>query len=120
MFVVIVDEIAFDVLEGLVHAFQNQVVPVWRKTQKLAETRWLVLYQHDGNTWVKQAVLTSKFYDPSLWLIHWPTAHNPVVHEARGTQIKVGLVLTVLRLLVLFNDFFDFALFVTLLLLLKL
>ena len=49
MLVELVDEVTLDRFEGLVHAVEDEVVPVGREAHKLAEARWIVLDQSEGD-----------------------------------------------------------------------
>ena len=49
MLVELVDEVTLNRFEGLVHAIEHQIVPVWRQTHEFAKAIWVVLYQGKGD-----------------------------------------------------------------------
>ena len=71
MLVELIDEVALDHLEGLVHAIEYQIVPVWREAHKFAEAARVKLDQHKRNCAIKQAVFATSEFDmaPRYWMM---------------------------------------------------
>ena len=58
----LVNEVALDSFEGLIHAVKNEVVPVRRETHELTKAARIILDQGEGDFAVKQAAFATKFY----------------------------------------------------------
>ena len=61
MLVVLVDEVALDWLERLVHAVEHQVVPVGGQAHEFMETAWVKLDQCKGDNAIQEIFITTKF-----------------------------------------------------------
>ena len=72
MLVELVDEVTLNRFEGLVHAIEHQIVPVWRQTHEFTKAIWVVLYEGKGNKSIQKTVLAAKFdvsWSPHMWQI---------------------------------------------------
>ena len=61
MLVVLVDEVALDGLERLVHTVEHQVVPVGGQAHEFMETSRIKLDQCEGDKAVQEIFITAKF-----------------------------------------------------------
>ena len=120
MLIIVIDEVTFYWFECLVHAFQDQIMPVRRQTQKFTETCRFVLNKHGSYARIKKTVLATKLYYPLFCFENWLTIHHFVIYKAGSTQVQVSIILRVLELFVLFNNMLYLSLFFTLLLPLEL
>ena len=62
MLVVLVDEVALDGLERLVHAVEHQVVPIWGQAHEFMETSRVKLDQCEGDNAIQEIFIPAKFY----------------------------------------------------------
>ena len=65
MLVELVDEVTFDLFEGLVHTVEDEVVPVGREAHELAEARWIVLDQSEGDRTIERVLRISESHGPT-------------------------------------------------------
>lgn len=73
MLVKLVDEVALDWFESLVHAIQHEIVPIRRQAHELAERSWVILNQSEGDGTIQRVVFTAELDRslPLLWLLSW-------------------------------------------------
>lgn len=69
MLVIQIDELILNMFQSLFNSFQNQVMPVRRKAEELAEVRHVVFKNHHNNMRLDHAIVSSEFQKP-LWLLY--------------------------------------------------
>ena len=74
MLIELIDEVALNHFECLVHTIEDQIVPVWREAHKLTEAARIKLDQHKRNRAIKQAIFASAKFDMAPR--HWMMLHH--------------------------------------------
>ena len=65
MLVELVDEVALDGLERLVHSIEYQVVPIRGQAHEFAEAAWVVSYESEGDQSIEQCRASSELHSSS-------------------------------------------------------